>query len=169
MGGKLTTYRSLAEETVDLVLRKLGKNVSAASTASSALPGIEAEDFGEFFYRFKRDCGLGVQTTQHLLRVYGTGAAEIVKLAAEDQSLGEVFDDETGAIAAEVIYAFKDEFAQTLGDCLLRRTMVGLNSSLGVGADEHAAQIAQKHLGWSEIRADKEIQSYRQYIERFRV
>jgi hypothetical protein len=47
--------------------------------------------------------------------------------------------------------------------------MVGLNSSLGVGADEAAAQIGQKHLGWSEERGHDEVRSYREFIQRFRV
>jgi glycerol-3-phosphate dehydrogenase len=167
VGGKLTTYRSLAEQTVDLILRTLGKNASQASTASAALPGAAVEDFKAFCERFKTESGLGEQTSKHLLRVYGSRAVEIEKLAAGDQSLREIFDDETGAIAAEVIYAFKEELAQTLGDCLLRRTMVGLNSSLGVGADEAAARIAQNHLGWSEERVRSEVSTYRQSIERF--
>ena len=167
VGGKLTTYRSLAEQTVDLVLKRLGKNASQASTASAALPGAAVEDFKAFRERFKTESSVGEQTSEHLLRVYGSRAVEIEKLTAEDQSLREIFDHETGAITAEVIYAFKEEFAQTLGDCLLRRTMVGLNSSLGVGADEAAAKIAQSHLGWSEERVRSEVSSYRQSIERF--
>ena len=167
VGGKLTTYRSLAEETVNLVLSRLGKHASAASTASAALPGAAVEDFKAFGERFKTECGLGKQTSEHLLRVYGSRAVEIERLATGDQSLREVFDDETGAIAAEVVYAFKEEYAQTLGDCLLRRTMVGLNSSLGVGADEVAARIAQHHLDWSEQRVRSEVNTYRQSIARF--
>ncbi|HKR58351.1 MAG TPA: glycerol-3-phosphate dehydrogenase C-terminal domain-containing protein, partial [Pyrinomonadaceae bacterium] len=76
---------------------------------------------------------------------------------------------ETGAIAAEVVYSFQNEFARTLSDCLLRRTMVGLNSSLGVGADEAAAKTSQEHLGWSEERAREEVRLYREFVERFRV
>ncbi len=92
----------------------------------------------------------------------------ITESIANDRSVGEVFDSETGAVAAQVVFAFKHELAQTLADCLLRRTMVGLNSSLGVGADEAAAKVAQKHLGWSEGRVRDEVSSYRNYIERFR-
>ena len=78
-----------------------------------------------------------------------------------DPALGEVFDPETGAIAAEVVFAFKYELARTLSDCLLRRTMVGLNSTCGLDAVAAAAGIAQKHLGWSASRADREIAAYR--------
>ena len=67
------------------------------------------------------------RVSERLLRVYGTRSAAILKLVADDFSLAEDFDVETQAIAAEVVYAFENELAQTLTDCLLRRTMVGLN------------------------------------------
>jgi hypothetical protein len=47
--------------------------------------------------------------------------------------------------------------------------MVGLNSSVGIGADEKAAAIARKYLGWSETRVQKEVAAYRTYIKRFKV
>jgi glycerol-3-phosphate dehydrogenase len=96
-------------------------------------------------------------------------AAEVLELTVADPFLVEVFDDETQAIAAEVIYAFRNEMAQTLADCLLRRTMVGLNSTCGLNAVELAARIAQKHLCWSESRVAEEVSSYRKYVERFRL
>jgi glycerol-3-phosphate dehydrogenase len=82
-------------------------------------------------------------------------------LISDDPSLGEVFDPETGAIAAEILFAFKFELAQTLSDCLLRRTMVGLNSTGGLNAVEAAASVAQRHLGWTASRVAREIAAYR--------
>ena len=166
VGGKLTTYRSLAEEAVDLVFDKLGRKSPNCVTATEPLveitPALVSPDGFS-------NASQSRKTKERLQKIYGGRGNEILKLAADDQSLGEVFDHETGAIAAEVVYSFRHEFAHTLADCLLRRTMVGLNSSLGVGADEAAAQIAQWHLGWSEDRAHDEVRSYREFIERFRV
>jgi glycerol-3-phosphate dehydrogenase len=90
----------------------------------------------------------------------------VLKLVEDDPLLGEVFDDETGAISAEVAFAFNNELAQTLSDCLLRRTMVGLNSTCGLDAIEPAAKIAQEYLGWSDDRAMKETEAYRKEISR---
>lgn len=166
VGGKLTTYRNLAEEAVDLVLRKLGRDISPSSTASAGLPGAASTDFAAFGAQFRRDCGLASLTSEHLLRVYGTRAPNVLGLAAEDASLLEIFDGETGAIAAEVVYAFRYEFAQTLGDCLLRRTMVGLNSNCGLNAITAAAEIGQKNLGWSEDKIRKQVFQYRKHVEK---
>lgn len=167
VGGKLTTYRSLAEQAVNLVFRKLGKTVAKCLTSEAALPGAEAANIKSFSDQFEMEYGLPSQTNKHLLGVYGTRTANVLELASADKSLAEVFDRETGAIASEVIFSFQHELAQTLADCLLRRTMVGLNSTLGVGADEAAARIAQKHLGWSETRAQQELAAYRDYVKRF--
>jgi glycerol-3-phosphate dehydrogenase len=111
--------------------------------------------------------GLSPITSERLVRIYGGQAADIIKLSEEKQELKEVFDQETGAIAAEVVFAFRKENAQTLSDCLMRRTMVGLNTSAGLNAVESAAQIAQKHLGWREARMAQDIEAYREYVRRF--
>lgn len=171
VGGKLTTYRNLAEQTVDLIGRKLVQKLEKAlqkcSTAIATLPGADTDHFYSFAEQFKRDNGLSSQTSERLLRVYGTRAPEVLKLASQYEALAEVFDEETGAIAAEVVFSFQQEMAETLADCLLRRTMVGLNSSVGIGADERAAAVAQKYLGWPETRVQEELADYRKYVKRF--
>lgn len=166
VGGKLTTYRNLSEQTVALIFKKFRKDAPNCMTALVPLPGASSQSPDVLGDRLKRAYGLPSRTSERLPRVYGTRAAEILKLA-EDTALLEVFDEETGAIAAEVVYAFKQEMAQTLADCLLRRTMVGLNSSLGIGADQAAVGIAQRYLGWSEDKAQSEVKNYRTYVERF--
>lgn len=167
VGGKLTTYRNLSEQAVDLIFQKVRKEAPNCVTASAPLPGASSQSPDVLGDRLKRTYSLSSRTSERLPRVYGTRASEILKLDAQDAALLEVFDRETGAIAVEVIYSFQQELARTLADCLLRRTMVGLNSSLGVGADEAAARIAQRYLGWSEDKAQTEVENYRAYVERF--
>jgi glycerol-3-phosphate dehydrogenase len=170
VGGKLTTYRSLAEETVDLVLKKLTNHPDRRSvecmTDHEPLPGAATTDFDTFCTNFKQHSRLPEASNDRLLRIYGTRASSLLKLIAENGSLAEVFDSETGALSAEIVFAFRHEFATTLTDCLLRRTMVGLNSSLGLRAVEAAGAIARKHLGWSELRVEQEIVAYRKEVHR---
>jgi glycerol-3-phosphate dehydrogenase len=155
VGGKLTTYRSLAEETVDLIFKQLGRNTPACTTDRVALPGALAQP------AVVGPVVLSDMTNDRLARIYGSRALKVAQLIAEDPSLSEVFDLETGATAAEIVFASKFELAQTLSDCLLRRTMVGLNSTGGLNAVEAAANVAQKHLGWSASRVAREIFAYR--------
>lgn len=169
IGGKLTTYRNLAEEAVDQVFGKLGRPIPKCVTDQQPLPGADTSDFDAFARDFKQRCSLPEVISERLLRIYGVRSVEVSRLTEADSSLAEVFDDETHAIAAEVIYAFRNEMAQTLADCLLRRTMIGLNSTCGLNAVEAAAAVGLKHLGWSESRKRQEVKAYQNYVERFRV
>ena len=162
IGGKLTTYRSLSEEVVDLVFKKIGRHSPKCATAKVSLPGNKNTDLNS-----QRDF-LTPPQTERLQRVYGTRLGGLWELITAQPALGSTFDNETGALAAEIVFSFKHEFAQTLADCLLRRTMVGLNSSCGGSAVESAAEVGRRFLGWSDERCASEIEGYRKAIERMR-
>ncbi|HEV2827673.1 MAG TPA: glycerol-3-phosphate dehydrogenase [Pyrinomonadaceae bacterium] len=168
VGGKLTTYRSLAAHAVDAVFKKLGRNSPECKTDRDPLPGAATPDFDAFCRDLKQRSPLSAATNDRLLRIYGTRAALIAGVIHEEQSLAEVFDGETGAIAAEVLFAFKHEMANTLADCMFRRTMVGFNSTCGLNAVDAAAATAQKYLGWSDERLNCEIAEYRNEVFRLR-
>lgn len=166
VGGKLTTYRNLAEQTVDAVYWKLGRIPPPSRTARAALPGA-IRDTDPLKARLLERGHVSELTADHLLRTYGSRALEVLDLADKDVHLFGVFSPETGAIGAEVVLSLKHEMARTLSDVLLRRTMVGIGSAAGVGADEAAAEIACRYLGWNDERAAREVGEYRNYIRRF--
>ncbi len=91
----------------------------------------------------------------------------MLALAQAETDLREPFSRETGAIGAEVVLAFRDEMAETLADTLLRRTMVGMGPTVGLGDDAAAARVAERHLGWDAGRVAREIAAYRAYVERY--
>ncbi|HEY3027021.1 MAG TPA: glycerol-3-phosphate dehydrogenase [Pyrinomonadaceae bacterium] len=160
VGGKLTTYRSLSEQAVDLIFKKLGRTAPGCTTDQVPLPGAVTLDFKSFSKEFKAASRLSALTSERLLRIYGTRALEVLKLAANDPSLTDTFNQEADAIAAEVVFSFTYEMAETLSDCLLRRTMVGLNSACGLDTMDAAAGIAQQLLGWTEDRVAQEKADY---------
>ncbi|HLO00951.1 MAG TPA: glycerol-3-phosphate dehydrogenase, partial [Pyrinomonadaceae bacterium] len=127
VGGKLTTYRNLAEAAVHLVFRSLRRASPPCITAREPLPGAATSPdqlaYGNAFTQRSR---LSTKTNSRLLGIYGARALLLLDLLDQHPELGKIFDVETGAIAAEVVFAFRRELAQTLSDCLLRRTMVGL-------------------------------------------
>ena len=141
VGGKLTTYRSLAEECVDSVLRKLGRGFTRSQTARVPLPG--ASDFYP-----SNPC-------ERLSQIYGSRAKDVAELATRLKC---------DAFTAEIVFAFENEFAKTLADCFLRRTMIGLNADLGVSELEAAAEVGRRFLRWSEDRARREVEGYKQEI-----
>ncbi|MDT7690619.1 MAG: glycerol-3-phosphate dehydrogenase [Acidobacteriota bacterium] len=167
VGGKLTTYRALAEEMVDLLFRTLGKTPPPCTTAAEPLPGAAVKDFEAVRRDFITRSPLPPLSTARLLKVYGARALEVLRLALTDPELSQPISDETGTIGAEIVYAFREEIAETLADCLMRRTMTGLNGRMGLDAVERAAHVAQKFLGWDDERALLEVESYRAYVERF--
>jgi glycerol-3-phosphate dehydrogenase len=172
VGGKLTTYRNLSRQTVDMVYEKLGLKPPESRTAKVPLPGGAVGDFGTFAAEFKVTSGLADELAERLLRLYGARAPDVLALAGDDPSLRMPLSAsatvETGLLGAEVLYAFQHEIAQTLSDVLLRRTMVGLGPTVGLDVDEAAARVAVKHLGWSEDRARSEVEAYRRYVERYK-
>ena len=162
IGGKLTTYRSLAEQTVDLCFERLGRNPVRCVTGTNPLPGARASSISADIF-----AGLPRRTRDRLQKIYGSRSQNLLTLAREHPGLLESFDPESGAIGAEVVFAFQSELAKTLSDCLQRRSMVGWNSTCGLNCVEGAAKIAQTYLGWSVDRARLETDNYRRYVERF--
>jgi glycerol-3-phosphate dehydrogenase len=168
VGGKLTTYRELAEQCVDLVMGKLGRTALHSCTAGLPLPGGRTDlPWSDFAASFARESGLRRRTVEHLLRVYGARAPQVLASATTPE-LREIFDPFSGAIAAEVPWAYKEEGARTLVDVIARRTMVGLGPDAGIGADVAAAKIACDALGWDTAELDAEVDSYRRWVSRYR-
>ena len=176
VGGKLTTYRNLAEQAVDATYAKLSRPPPPSRTADLLLPGArtpgreDAADLVAFAAQLAADAaelGLPPETVDHLLRTYGSRARAVLALADAEPDLRAVVAPEVGAIGAEVVLAVREELAEDLADVLLRRTMVGLGREVGIGADRRMADVAVRHLGWDASRATEEVAAYRTFIERY--
>lgn len=159
VGGKLTTYRSLAEQCVDLIFQALGQASPRCDTAETPLPG--GENFSSLVETVLSDCAFPARVNNRLLRIYGTRAGEIRQLCLRNEALAKTFNKAGDALAGEIVFAFENELAETLTDCLLRRTMLGLNSDLAIGDDERAAEIGKQFLAWSDERVAREVAEYR--------
>jgi glycerol-3-phosphate dehydrogenase len=168
VGGKLTTFRQLGEDVSVAVLRKLGARKRPSVTRRLRFPGGRTADFERFADAFRAGSALPAPVAERLLRVYGTRAAGVAAIAAADPALAEVIDQETSAVAAEVVFAVRDEMAATLADVVARRSMLGLSADLGVGALDAVAAVAEKYAGWSAERVSDDRAAYLRYITRFR-
>ncbi len=168
IGGKLTTYRHLAEQAVEKVGRAQGWDLPACPTRRQSLPGARADSLEQFGAAFSRDSGLPDAVAGRLLRLYGVRATRVLELVRADPDLARVFSPATGAIAAELLLAFREELAQTLTDALMRRTLVGLGAAAGLDAVDAAASLGCRYLGWSAERAAAEVEGFHSYIKRLR-
>jgi glycerol-3-phosphate dehydrogenase len=125
-GGKLTTYRKLAEQAVDQLMPLLGK-AAGPWTAGAQLPGGDIENADcEAYVRHLRGRydWLPQRLARRLAYSYGTRSERILGNARNPASLGEpVLPD---LYACELAYLVAEEFARTPQDILWRRTKLGL-------------------------------------------
>jgi len=171
IGGKLTTYLNLSRQTTDAVFEKLNRKAPKSTSRKEPLPGSETSDFEAFAAGFRAASALPEVLRERLLKLYGVRAAEVLKMGEDDPGLltplSPIESVETALVGAEVIWAFREEMAQTLSDVLLRRTMSGYGPRVALDVVEPAAEVAVKHLGWDEERAGREVREYREWIERY--
>ncbi len=168
IGGKLTTFRNLAQQCVDLIFKKLNRPSVQCKTMKTPLPGAGNGNFAGFRRQFIERSGFEADIAQHLLAVYGVRAEEIRKLVQNSARLGERISPTDPLIAAEVAFALQYEMAETVRDILLRRSLSAYNNQVGLDVIERAAQIAGDIAGWKKDRVEEEIEAYRTYIKRFR-
>lgn len=125
-GGKITTYRKLAEAVLQKIEHRLGKR-DDPWTADSTLPGGGFPPM-EFDARVKafnrRHPFLGPDHAKRLMRLYGTRAEHIIGKADSIEMLGICFGDDLYAV--EVDYLIGHEWAKTADDIVWRRTKCGL-------------------------------------------
>jgi glycerol-3-phosphate dehydrogenase len=172
IGGKLTTFRAVAEHVNDEVLGKArrgrrGRGKRTATTRTARLPGAQALDFDEFARRFVRESDLPEDVALRLVRLYGTRATAVQALAQADPGLGKRIDGTPGAIAAEIAYALRVESAVTLADIVARRIMTGLDGTMGRESLEAVGEVAASLAGWSEARLAQEVDAYLHYLVKF--
>jgi glycerol-3-phosphate dehydrogenase len=168
VGGKLTTYRHLSEQTVDAIFKQLRRDAPPCPTARHPLPGAAVADFNAFREEFKAHSSLRANVNERLLRLYGVRAGEVRAIASEDDALAATLSTETDAIGAEIVFSFRHEMAETLCDSLWRRTMIGMTSAtVGLREAEAAARLAARHLDWDAPRTAREVAAYRAYVRRF--
>ncbi len=168
MGGKWTTYRLMAKETIDACCNRLNQ-FRPCRTENLMLAGGEHYS-AKSTEQFIQKSSLPTDISAHLDNTYGTRAANLVKLIETESSLGNRLADGHPFVAAEVVYAVRCEMAQTLSDVLLRRIRLGLvDWQATLAALPLAALLMANELGWTadaRTKAEEEFSGYMQEIIR---
>lgn len=165
IGGKLTTYRSLAEQAVDVAGRMLRRELARCATSDTPLPG--AGTVSKAKERLDQVTALSPATRERLLRLYGRRAVEVCALIGKEPALAEVLGD-GDAVAAEVAFAIRDEFARTLTDIVHRRLMIGLGPDQGRAAYSGVADVAAQEFGWDQRQRTDALDDLERYSDRLR-
>jgi glycerol-3-phosphate dehydrogenase len=148
-GGKLTTYRAMASDTVDVVVHALG---GRARCRTKRMPLIGADGFTRL------PAG---DPDAHLANRYGTDAAEVRSLIALDASLAEPLVPGLRYVRAEAVHAARREMATTLVDVLVRRTRAHLHDRAAcLAAAPDVAELLGRELGWSAAEVARQVDEY---------
>ncbi|XP_036400833.1 glycerol-3-phosphate dehydrogenase, mitochondrial [Megalops cyprinoides] len=166
-GGKWTTYRSMAEETLDKAVQVHNLKAGPSRTVGLMLEG--AKDWTPTMYiRLVQDYGLEIEVAQHLASTYGGRAFEVAKMAHVTGKrwpiVGKRLVSEFPYIESEVLYAIK-EYACTAIDVIARRTRLGfLNVQAADEALPRIVELMGRQLGWSEQKQKEELDGAKKFL-----
>ncbi|KAJ1954621.1 mitochondrial glycerol-3-phosphate dehydrogenase [Dispira parvispora] len=169
-GGKWTTYRNMAEETVDLAIQEFNlqpRNECVTTTTKL----IGSHGYTENLYvKLVQNFGLDASVARHLARDYGDRAWTVCTMADPTGQRFPLFGNRLSPlhpyIDGEVRYAVRNEYACTVVDVLARRTRLAfVNAQAAKDAIPAITRIMAKELGWNQEQQDKEIQDAETFLQ----
>ena len=167
IGGKLTTYRNLAEQTVQRLARVMARKLPKCRTRETLLPG--AYRLEEARAALQSVASLSEAGVARLLSIYGGRAIGLLEMAGGDDALLKFIDKNQTVLAVEVVHALREEMARTLIDIVHRRMMLGLSANQGRDMYTEIAAVAAKESAWDESRRSAELSELTAYSDSFRL
>jgi glycerol-3-phosphate dehydrogenase len=160
-GGKLTTYRKMAERAVEEVCKLLGSPAPTGKSAEIPLPGGNAELQDGARERTPRLADRALD--DRLWSTYGAVAASIIFRIAREPSLGAAAGGLESLTIAEVLHCAEIEMVNTLDDLLRRRSNVAMfDTQAAIVAAPAVAELLGDRLGWSRERRSDEVRRFRE-------
>jgi len=155
-GGKLTTWRRMAKQTVDRLVEREGRE---APCHTAELPlGMEARPAD-----LEAPEGVGEEAVAQLAFRYGHAARKVLDLAREDPGLAAPIVAGRPDLLAEAVIAARYEQARSVADLLLRRTRLGLLAAPQLRDAEAVRPVAEAlggALGWSRRQVKREAEAW---------
>jgi glycerol-3-phosphate dehydrogenase len=165
-GGKLTTYRRMAQETVDQAARQLaGQGLERRTRAcqTGRVPLDEALAALEGFTATAAE--LGPEVTAHLLAAYGSRGQGVLAMARADSGLRQRIVPDLPYTYAEVAYGVEHEMALTLSDVMARRLrLIHEDRQQGLACAEAVAGAMGAALGWTRETVRAQVAAYQQEV-----
>jgi glycerol-3-phosphate dehydrogenase len=160
MGGKWTTHRAMAEDTINAVQKALGVPVTESPTRSHVLYGGEGFS-GDLWEKLMAAHPISKETAHHLAAKFGTAAGNVLQLTLENRDLAQPIVPTNPAIQAEVVYCVRHELAATIEDVLARRLGVQFYSWRdAIHAAPVVGSLMAQELHWSDAEAKSAITAY---------
>ena len=155
-GGKLTTWRRMAKQTVDRLVEREGRE-APCHTAELSLGREAGPD------ELEAPQGVGEEAIAQLAFRYGHAARNVLALVREEPKLAAPIVPGRPDLLAEVAIAARLEQARCVADVLLRRTRLGLLAApqlRDADAVRPVAQVLGEELGWSRRRVKREAEAW---------
>jgi len=169
ISGKITTNRSLAEEAVDDIVKKLGGKGKRCVTRRTALVGGEITNIEKYTrehaVRIEKEYGLEREQAQYLIDMFGTEYENLLAYGRRDKKLFKRISKYHQDVMAEVHYCVAVEKVKCVGDFLLRRTGIGTGEGQGLDCVEDVATEMGKLLGWDKKRVAREVLEYKREVK----
>lgn len=160
-GGKLTTYRVMAEDAVDFAL---GAEAQSHPSVTSNIPLLGAVGLAAMTNQtraYQKRFGWSKQMVAHLLHRYGSLINEIAAICIENPEMAKPLEHADAYLRAEIYYAVTREAVLHLEDVMLHRTRINYEyADRGLAALAEIAEISAAELGWDEETKATEIASY---------
>jgi glycerol-3-phosphate dehydrogenase len=167
MGGKWTTHRAMAEDTINAVQKALGVPLTESPTRAHALYGGEGFS-GDLWEKLMAAHPISKETAHHLAAKFGTAAENVLQLTLENRDLAQPILPTNPAIQAEVIYSVRQELAVTIEDVVARRLGIQFYSwREAIHAAPVVGSLMAKELYWSDTEAKAAIKAYVDKINHF--
>ena len=182
IGGKITTYRNLARQTVDkaianykLALRDdldyFGHDfpVGDSTTAKTPLPGGSGINGDLTAYKIHeipkaaQQYAVPKDTVDHLIDLYGSRYSRVLDLGIPDPDLYTPLIPGSPNIRAQVVYAVQSELARTVED-VLHRMGAHLNDHVGLDEADAVANVLKSRCGFSDIALQQQLADYRKQV-----
>ncbi|CAH1961953.1 unnamed protein product [Acanthoscelides obtectus] len=169
-GGKWTTYRSMAEETIDAAVEACNLKPQLAKSQTEGLLLVGAHEWTPTMYiRLVQDFGLECEVAQHLAKSYGDRAFAVAKMASLTGKrwpiIGKKLHPEFPYIDAEVRYGVR-EYAMTAIDMIARRVRLAfLNVQAAQEALPEVVNIMAEELNWSEEEKAKQMKEATEFLQ----
>lgn len=167
LGGKWTTYRRMAEDTIDAVQDALGQPRTHSTTRNCPLFGAPS-DPRYCWEALSKELGVTEATARHLIQKFGTFAEDVLALAQRDTFLAAHLAEGMPHVRAEAVYAIRNEMAVTVEDVLARR--IGLQFFDWRKAAQAAPAVAAllaRELHWDADQEEKAAAEYTAKITNF--
>jgi len=167
MGGKWTTYRVMAQDTIDAVERHLERKVGACCTLNRPLVGSDGYT-PDSWQILPREFGISEASARHLCSKFGVRARDVMALARANPRLAAPLASGLTPLQAEVVFCARHEMAVSIEDILARR--IGLEPygwRESMVAAPQVAELLGTELGWAREQQARATEQYLARIANF--